>query len=265
LALLALVVGGGSGCRAAGPQDHEEKLHLAIRELPASLDLPAPDGADDPAGRLARACATLEGVLKLPPGTLQKDLPAFARKLLDDKGTSAVERAGALFAIRDYAGAESAALRIPGSDPQFARALQLAGRSAAQLGQLGRALGHYRAAGALVSREQEPLQWAGVQRDIGIVLMKTGHLGEAEVIWRNILEIHLGHLKPQHRDVIGARNVLAATLSKEGKWAEAAAQYREVLAALEPSRGPDDPDVQRARRNLERATKAAAAPGNPRP
>jgi len=96
--------------------------------------------------------------------------------------------------------------------------------------------------------------------------MSTGQLSDAETVWRNILEIHLRHLKPQHRDVIGARNVLASTLSREGKHAEAAEQYREVLAVLERSRGPGDPDVQRARRNLERATKAtAAAPETPSP
>ncbi len=244
---------------AVNTRRDEQKLHFAIRELPAVLELPGRGQRDDESARFARACAMLENRLQIPAGSLHKDLPAFADTLLKSADTPALERGGALFATREYAEAETAALRIASAGPDGAKALELAGRCAAQLGQLDRALKHYRAAAGLVDEQRDPLQWAGVQRDIAIVLMATGQFGDAETLWRRILDIHQKNLKPQHPDVIGAHNVLANTFFREGKFAEAAAQYREVLTVLEKLRGPDHPDTVRVRQNLERVLKAQAA------
>lgn len=211
---------------------------------------------------------SLPPLKNVPPGNLmftpayEALLPLVRRMRVED--TPELERATAPFITGKYVEAEAAATRLGSSAPETAKAWQLAGRSAVQLGQLDRAMKHFRTAASLVSQQREPLEWAGMQRNMAIVLMATGQLHDAEVIWRPILDTHLKHLKPQHPDVLGARNVLAATLSREGKFAEAADQYREVIAVLEEVRGADDPDTLRARQNLERATKAQgrSKPGN---
>jgi len=245
-------------------RSHEEVLHIAIREIPAVLALPSPDRPDDPNARFAQACSLLESRFSLPPSSLVKELPGFAQKLLDDRDTPVLERAGALFVVRKYAEAEAAATRLAEAGSDAAKAWQLAGRSAAQQGQLDRAMKYFRTAASLVSQQQEPLEWAGMQRNIAIVLIATGQLHDAEIVWREILDVHLQHLKPQHPDVLGARNVLAGTLVREGKFAEAAAQYREVVAVLEKARGADHPDMVRARQSLERALRlqGSSKPGS---
>ena len=200
-------------------RSNEEMLHVAVREIPAVLALPSPGKPDDPNARFAQACSLLESRFSLPPGSLTKELPGFARKLLDDKDTPALERTGALFVMGKYVEAEAAAIRLADTAPDAAKAWQLAGRSAAQQGQLDRAMKYFRTAASLVSKEREPLEWSGMQRNIAIVLMATGNLHDAETIWRQILDVHLKQLKPQHPDVLGVRN-------RPGEYARPGGQVR---------------------------------------
>ena len=236
--------------------DDEAKLHIGIRELPAVMALPSKTKDEGEEVRFNRACAALEKRLQFPTGLLQRQLKEFAEKLIDEADTSALERAGALFTMGRYSEAETTALAVSKNSNGDVKGLELAGRSAAQLGDLDRALNHYRAAAEHVSEENDPMEWAGIERNIAIVFMNTGKLGEAEALWRRILEIHLAHLKPDHPDMISARNVLANILVKEGKYAEAASQYREVVTLLEKLRGPEHPDTVRAKQILERTLKA---------
>ena len=58
--------------------------------------------------------------------------------------------------------------------------------------------------------------------------------------------------RPQHH-AIG----LSYTLSREGKFGDAATQLHEILTAVEKTHGPDHIDTQIARQNYERMLKAA--------
>ena len=254
--LMGIYSGDLSAANAANSTDDEGKLHIGIREVPAVMALPSKAKDEDQDVRVNRACAALEKRLQFPTGLLQRQLKEFAQKLLQSVDTPPLERAGALFTMGRYAEAESDALAVAKDSKGDVKALELAGRCAAQLGDIDRALNHYRAAAEHTSEQNDPMQWAGIQRDIAIVFMATGNLGEAEALWRRILEIHLANLKPEHPDIIAARNVLANTLVKEGKYSEAASQYREVVAALEKLRGPEHPDTVRAKQILERTLKA---------
>jgi tetratricopeptide (TPR) repeat protein len=236
-----------------------DQLHIAIREIPAVLALPATNGPDDPNARLGRAYAQLEKRLRFPSGSLAAGVPAFAANLLKSPETPPLEHAGAQFALRHYAEAESEALRLAASSgPETAKAWQLAGRSATQQHLFDRAREHYAKAVELSPKESDPREWAMAERDIAILDLATGKLAEAEEIWRENLKINLTRLPPGHPDLISSRNVLANTLSKEGKFADAVEQYREIVVALEKTRGPGHPDIVRARQNLERALKSAS-------
>src|SRR5260221_1097856 len=122
----------------------EAKLHIGIREVPAVMALPSkvPDGN----ARFDGACAALEKRLEFPTGMLQRQLKEFAQKLLQSADTPPLERVGALFTMGRYAEAETAALHITTDSNDNVKGLELAGRCAAQLGDLDRALNHYRAA-----------------------------------------------------------------------------------------------------------------------
>jgi tetratricopeptide (TPR) repeat protein len=228
----------------------EEKLHIGLQELPAVMALPSKANGDS---RFDRACIALEKRLNLPGGLLRDHLRDFAEKLIKSGDTPTLERAAALFSLGRYSEGEAQALAI-GND---VKAVELAGRCAAQLGEYDRALEHYHAATEQIDEQHDPMQWASIQRDIAIILMATGKFGEAETLWRRILEIHLAHLPPQHPDIIGARNVLANVLVKEGKYSDAASQYEQVVSILEKSRGPENAETLRAKQNLERALKAS--------
>ena len=88
-------------------RSHEEMLPIAVREIPAVQAVPSPGKPDDPNACFAQACSLLESRFSLPPGSLAKELPGFAQKLLDDKDTPALERAGALFVMGKYVEAEA--------------------------------------------------------------------------------------------------------------------------------------------------------------
>ncbi len=89
-----------------------DKLLRALRERAPLLAQISQTGAkEDEQTRLARTYGELEDQLKLPRGTLAKELPPFTKQLLQRGNTiSAMDRASALFAMNEFAEAEIAAL-----------------------------------------------------------------------------------------------------------------------------------------------------------
>ena len=133
-----------------------EKLLEAIRQLSTAVGearQAAPQ--EDETAIIARAHATLETNLQLPPGTLARELPAFAEKLRKDPHTSDIDKASALFAEKQYAAAETAALarspaaRKPPTSTKPSKPSNSPPRSATAQIQYARAVDHYREAAAL--------------------------------------------------------------------------------------------------------------------
>jgi len=241
---------------AEHPLTEEEKMQEALHRFAAVLEVPSKSKlAPNPPVevRFDNACTALEKGLEMPPGSLRQKLPPLAEQLLKDPDTAALDRASALFVTGKYADAETVALRIPTDG----KALELAGRCDMQLGDTDHALIHFRSAAALVNQQRAPLDWVGIQRDIAVVLLNMGHLDEAESTWRRVLSTQLANLHAEHTDILNTRSVLAYTLSREGKFGDAAAQLREILTALEKTRGPEDVDTKIARQNYERMLKAS--------
>ncbi len=93
-------------------KDQNDLLLAALRDLPGTLGKQAQSqNPQDQASRLATAYAELEKQHHLPPGSLEKELPKFAEQLLLRTGTSALDRANALFATKKFAECEAAALQ----------------------------------------------------------------------------------------------------------------------------------------------------------
>jgi len=148
--------------------------------------------------RFNNACTALEKALEMPPGSLRQKLPPLAEQLLKDAATPALDRASALFVTGKYADAQTVALRIPTNG----KAMELAGHCDLQLGDADHALIHFRSAAALVNSQRAPLDWAGIQRDIAIVLLNMGRLDEADSTWRRVLSTQLANLHAEHLEIL---------------------------------------------------------------
>jgi tetratricopeptide (TPR) repeat protein len=238
------------------PLTEEEKMREAIRDFAGFLEVPSKARFaqnPSPETRFNNACTALEKTLEMPAGSLRQDLRPYADQLLKNADAPALDHASALFVTGKYADAETSALRLV-NDP---KALELAGRCDMQLGDPEHALIRFHSAAGLIDQQRAPLDWATVQRDIAILLLNVGRLDEAENTWRRVLQVQLANLHAEHNDVLNTRSLLAFTLSREGRFGDAAAQLHEILTALEKSRGADDVDTKIARQNYERMLKAA--------
>jgi len=243
----------------------QDKLLSALRQVPARVGLPPLDPTMGEAARWLGAYTQLEQELNLPPGTLERELPKLADRLLAGPDTSALDRGNALFVQKLYGDAEKAAdAAIQKSIAAGGQAVQdilagylLAGRSAREQAGKGdakthwtRALEHFRAAAALTSRERDPVQWAVVQHEIAFELANLGRTSEAIPVLRAVVAEREAVRGPEHAETLSSANNLAVMLERQGDYAGAEPLYRRVLAANEKMLGPNAPDTLRSAGNL---------------
>jgi tetratricopeptide (TPR) repeat protein len=263
IGILTITLSAGSllGADATNPNPEqplaeEGKMREAVRDFPAFLDVPSKSRLAPnlpPEMRFNNACTALEKALEMPAASLRQKLRDYAEQLMKNTAAPALDRASALFVTGKYADAETAALRLMND----AKAQQLAGRCEMQLGDAEHALVRFHSAAGLIDQQRAPLDWAAIQRDIAILQLNAGRLDEADNTWRRILQIQQANLHAEHNDILNTRSLLAYTLSREGRFADAAAQLHEILTALEKTHGPDHVDTRIARQNYERMLKAA--------
>jgi hypothetical protein len=197
------------------------------------------------------------------PATLQAQLPERAQQIQMAADATPFQKASAAFMTRDYAQAERLALAAAGQAQQSLppdvsaaiKGFQLAGYAAdARTNDVASkyddALSHYRAAQQLVDRASDPLQWAGLQRDIAFVLDEQGQYPAAEQSYRDALK-EIQSVRPDgDKDLLALGNNLAITLFEQGKYAEAEVELRQVVAAANKSLDPNDPVLLLSHINL---------------
>ena len=232
--------------------EHFGLLLAAIRDVPRAVteaQQAAPQ--DDEATRTARAYASLEESLKLPPGTLAKELPAFAEKLLASPDTSEMDRANALFATKQYAQSEVAALAAAGKPVRDAiAALILAGQSATEQIQYKRALEHYRTAAALTSVERDVLEWANIQNKIGSLLYLDGQYDAYATLMHRVWQACEKVGLRENYISLTSHFLWANALVSQGNYVEAEKEHRAVRAIRERVLGLEHPDSMKSRNNL---------------
>jgi tetratricopeptide (TPR) repeat protein len=197
--------------------------------------------------------------LGLDPTVLKEELPRLAQQLKKAPNATTYERANAL--------APSAPLRCnPGLHKRWplmklravirqtmlkaVKALALAARAADSRIEYADELKRLRAAEALTDCARDPLEWAGVQFQIGCALYNQGQFREADRILREVLKEREMALGAEHRDTLSALNQLAMVLYREGKDAEAEVDYRTMVARDNKVFGPEHPNTLGARDNL---------------
>ena len=239
-----------------------DKLLQALRDLPQTLSQqPRSDAKDDEATRIARAYAVLETQLKLPPGSLAKELPQFAQQLLQRADTSALDRANALFATQKFAEAETEALKAKdlalaavGKPVQDAiAALRLAGQSAEAQIHYAQAMDHYNAATALTSQERDFLEWLDLQNAISWLYYLQGRYPEGLVHAKQVWQTAQQAGKNEAPAVLAAHMWYASSLEVNGQAAAAEPEYRAAIEVQERAAGAEHPDTLATRNNLANA------------
>ena len=192
---------------------------------------------------------------------LQGKLPPFAVYLKRAPGVSAYERANAAYVAKEYDEAERWAMQAanearkvtPANPRAVIDALELAGLSAQAGIQYSRAMQHFREAekSADVNRNSE--EWANLQDEIADLLFAQGKYGDAENLYRNVIETRSRVLGPEHPDTLASRHRLVYALNEEEKHAEAEAEARQVVELREKILGFEHPDTLLSRYNLASA------------
>jgi tetratricopeptide (TPR) repeat protein len=216
-----------------------------------------PPGEDtSAAAQRAAAYAALERKFGRAAGTLARELPGLAQKILEKDPAISLPRAHAAYALQRYEEAERVALGVAahsaGPDPahppsdETARhaamaALELAGRAALQRDDPPAALEHFRAAAALTNRTRDPLEWSRAQWSIAFVQLEQGVSGpEIENALRTALEVYRGARQGDDEDTLALSDNLGIALYGQGRYKEAALEWEAMLAAAERIRGALD-------------------------
>jgi tetratricopeptide (TPR) repeat protein len=192
---------------------------------------------------------------------LRGKLPAFAVYLRQEPNASAYERANASYVAKDYDEAERLALQAakeaqkasPANPKALIRALELAGLSAQAAIHYPRAMEHFREAEPLTDAKRDSEEWARLQDAIATLLFAQGNFGEAEKLFRSVIEVRSRILGAEHPDTLASRNRLIYALNEEEKHADAEAEARQVVTLREKILGVEHPDTLLSRYNLASA------------
>lgn len=192
---------------------------------------------------------------------LRGKLPLFAASLRRSPDASASERANAAYVANDYEEAERWAMQAaaeartaaPVNPRTFIQALELAGLSAQAAIQYPRAMQHFREAEKFADVQRDSEEWAGLQDAIADLLFAQGKYGEAEKLFRTVIEVRSRVLGPEHPDTLASRHRLIYALNEEEKHAEAEAEARQVVALREKILGSEHPDTLLSCYNLANA------------
>ena len=192
---------------------------------------------------------------------LQGKLPPFAVYLKRAPGISAYERANAAYVAKEYDEAERWAMKAanearkvtPANPRAVIDALELAGLSAHAAIQYSRAMQHFREAEKFTDVNRNSEEWANLQDEIADLLFAQGNYGDAENLYRNVIETRSRVLGPEHPDTLASRNRLVYALNEEEKHAEAETEARQVVELREKILGFEHADTLLSRYNLANA------------
>jgi tetratricopeptide (TPR) repeat protein len=192
---------------------------------------------------------------------LRGKLPPFAAYLKRAPDASAYERANAAYVVKEYDKAERWAMQAANKARKVTRAnpkavidaLELAGLSAQGGIQYSRAMEHFREAEKIADVNRNSEEWANLQDAIADLLFAKGKYGDAENLYRSVIEMRSRVLGPEHPDTLASRHRLVYALNEEEKHAEAESEARQVVRLREKILGFEHPDTLLSRYNLASA------------
>lgn len=212
----------------------------------------------NPAAMQEQIYEQLAKQLNVDPRMLREKLPQFAEELRRSPNVSTYERANASYVANDYAEADRLALQAaeearkatPSNPKKILQALELAGLSAQKRIQYARAMEHFREAERFTDPNRNLQDWATLQHSIADLLFAQGKYGDADKLFRSVIEARTRVLGPEHSNTLESRHRLIYALTGQAKHAEAEAEAREVLRLREKTLGSEHPDTLVSRYNL---------------
>lgn len=256
LSLFVMVMMVSATCLAA-----QESAESCLREFPTVYTLETGFTSEETsAQRVSRTHSLLATRFKMTPETVAKELPALAKKLLEDKSAPKLDLACASFIEASFAEAKTLALEAgdaahraePRQPAQVIQALRLAAFSAMELGQheegirvLGVALGE-------TSSERDLPTWTQLQTATARAYAGLNMLKNEEQTLRHIFTEHERLLGARHADTVRHHSTLAGTLYQHGHDADAERETRTVLKSTLQLYGAKHDQTQVVRKNLAR-------------
>jgi len=233
------------------------KMKQALEKLPTVESHENQSGEKlSPAEQRTRAYALLEKDLGLEPGSLARELPAFALELYNRGDTTPLMRAKAAYALNKFDEAEKVSAEAANRDRQVLenakeiaddrrqRAIEefdLAGLSACQRIQYTDALHYYRQAEQLTDRARDPMEWAKQQWHIAFALTEQGNYAESVTVNQRAIEETRRVRGEEDEFVLMLRNNQVSALNAEGHYVEAETECLEVIKLQEKLLGPENP------------------------
>ena len=213
---------------------------------------------NNPTAEQERIYAVLGEQLGIDPKTLRDKLPRFADELKKTRSAGTYERANASYVAKDYAEAEQLALQAaadaknnaPVHSNDVVVALELAGLSAQRSIEYDRAMQHFRDAERFTERSRDLEQWAVLQQYIADLLVAQGKYGDAEKLYRGVIQARSIAVGADHPDTLDSCHRLIYALTRQSKYAEAETEARRVLREREKVLGPEHVDTLVSRYNL---------------
>lgn len=237
--------------------DRYHKMEQAMAGLAeAEAQSKQPATKMTPEEQRAAAYATLEQQLNLSPGTLAKEMPAFALQLYNRSDVTVLTRAQAAYALGRFEEAERLSVEAATTEQrayeaaQHAqeerrksafRALLLAGQSAQQRVQYENAMRHFREAEKLTQRDRDPDDWATIGYAIATLLLDQGDFRNAEALLSQVVQVRSRFNGADNPETLRTRNVYAYALVRVGKVAEAEMQFRDIIQIQRRILGEENP------------------------
>ena len=114
--------------------------------------------------------------------------------------------------------AAAQAKKVASANPKaIIEALELAGLSAQAGIQYSRAMQHFREAEKFVDLNRNSEEWANIQDAKADLLFAQGNYGEAEELYRSVIEVRSRVLGPEHPNTLTSRHRLIYVLNEEEK------------------------------------------------
>ena len=248
---------------------HAELLKRAIYEFPWAIarTRPAHDDTDSGPGHVPAAYDHLAKRVGIPVDVLKRDLESAAQRILDDGSSTALERAGDLFATRklleslvavETAITEARKTPFAGTPPTpLATALLLKAmgnrgpRQPEDLSRYERSLGPLDECLQLLDREKDVEWWLAVQHERADSLERLSRHAEVAVAYEEIQETASRVLGPEHPSTIDVLDQISDVHARRGNFGAAKKPVERALAAKEKAFGPDHPET------IERASRLA--------
>ncbi|WP_176159515.1 tetratricopeptide repeat protein [Prosthecobacter debontii] len=258
----------GAGTKGQPEKDfrgQEMQVAALLREYPRAVSFtPLARDKEGEIRRLFMAVSPLLDRFNLPLDGLFEALQADAKKRLDAKKLTTIERARLAFFVHDYASACALALKAGDTAHQSKHrvvsevvdALALAAYSAQEMRRFEDARRYLKVAAGETDPKVDLELWADIQASMANLAYLQNDFQFQLAVLREIHQQYSLALGPSHGKTLRYQNELAAALYDQKQDAAAEKEYQEILQRLEKQKNAPPDAILVVRKNLAKVLKS---------